>query len=163
MRFWLTVAMLASALPLQAQTAPRGPCDFETDVSMEKAQFPMIGLRFGTPLRVGAYNGWYWRAGRNTNCQLFVHVALAELGLDGAQASYGITYGRGKANAFIPIHVHAAALQTWWDPVSAAPNTTYLGVEAQLQFFYGVRVSQFWPVIGDGRTPFWGVSVVVGF
>lgn len=163
MRIWIVVAMLASGSALAAQVPQRGPCDFEVDMSMDKAQFPMIGLRFGTPMRAGVYKGWYWRAGRNTNCQISLVVAQAELGIAGAEASYGILYGRGKANRFIPLHIHAAALQTWGSTVSAAPKTLYIGVEAQVQLFYGVRVSQFWPVLGEGRSPFWGLSVVLGF
>lgn len=156
--------LIVPSLARGQDVRPREPCDRRVSVSMDSSQFPMIGLRFGTPLRVGAYTGWWWAGGRNTPCVLNIRVLSAELGLGGAQLSYGIMYGKGRQpHRYLPVRLQAAALQSWWNPVSAAPNTTYVGVEAQLQMFYGVRVSQFWPLLGESSDPFWGVSVVMGF
>ena len=161
--FAALVIAAPSSLAAQDSTASQNPCDRPVSMRREDSQFPMIGLRFGSPLRVSAYTGWWWPAGRNTLCEQNLWVATAEAGLGGAQMNFGFQHGQGGVGSYVPMRLHASLLQTFEIPGRADRWRLYAGAEAQIQIFWGVRFSAFQPLTGRGRGHFFAWSVVVGF
>jgi hypothetical protein len=161
----VTLAAATLATPARAQEKKQEKeklCDRPVNMSRKASQFPMVGLRFGSPLRVSAYNGWWWPTGRNTMCKMHLWVATAEAGVGGAQANWGFQHGQGDYGSYLPMREQVSLLRTWGNPMQAIPNQTYVGFEAQAQMVLGLRGSFFWPIGSKGRS-FLGLSLVVGF
>jgi hypothetical protein len=164
----LAIAVLAiaapCALPAQDTAATQNPCDRPVSMRREDSQFPMMGLRFGSPLRVSAYYGWWWRpVGRNTPCEQNLWVSTAEVGVGGAQMNFGFQHGKGGMGNYVPMRLQASLLQTFEMPGRADRWRLYAGAEAQCQIFWGLRFSAFQPLTGRGRGHFVAWSVLLGF
>ncbi len=138
-------------LPLLATTAA---CIVGPSLNAEG----FFGLKASSPLLVSGSGGFYVGGPVNSDVSELRPVLEAEIGLGGGKILAGMdTIGTGFGYG-----IKGAVLRTWFEPIGADRDNTYLGIELEGSYdLMIVGLGGYRRVEGDGDG--WIASVSVGF
>lgn len=123
-------------------------------------QAPLVGVRYGSPLRASLYGGWLIGTGDGSGYRGYSMVT--EVGQAGLRLSGGLTrFGDGGT-----LRLEAGVLRTWGSPSRALPGATYLGAEVLATRFWVLGGSVgFYTLVGEregASRHFWSLAWVLG-
>jgi hypothetical protein len=123
---------------------------------------PVIGVAIGAPYVVSLYGGAGLMRHRVGDGEQYRGVAgVAEIGRGGGQFTIAAT---SEAEALMK-RLQAGVVRTWGKPWMAAPDQTFVSIQAQASFVLGVNVGLYERVQGHepGETWFAAARFILGF